>query len=496
MVCRQSKRLTHMTYDTLIEKLKDTETFLENFLDNKIQNNNGFPARTFYGEAYFGLFKSGKTTVDGDYVTNLLDYSLTNNRKDPDFHWEFINLAVLKVSKKIGLPSSTVDGILTEKKELRFKNTDALNWKLMRVLARLLYHGHECHPKVTQELDILVSKVSIFRLKSKLIEDQPNDYSHQYHAYILALLVEINRILKIENIDLIINSGLEYLLKSQLSNGCAMFLGRGQEQIFGYACYLYVLSEFYKKSGDIKYLNAYVTTHRYVVSFKNSELGLPLTLNSLQREIPDIVDLKDKQYSGWYTYNNHFDYLAFFLYYFSQSVQNIRLSQSSNYQVDRSCGKSISYRYRFGTKLWSNDLSFPLVFDNDNQIFITSCFGGEQYSPSVMSSKDLPFPFIRRFEGSLWKNSILIYKSKNSAVYVTLVGIILRRIFANYNEVSVETVVWGPFKINVPILINEEYQHLAQRSDYKFDGFTYTPLGKFMRFYTKTRKTKFIIKMI
>lgn len=147
-----------------------------------------------------------------------------------------------------------------------------------------------------------------------------------------------------------------------------------------------------------------------------------------------------------------------------------------------------------GSKLYSNDLSFPLVYDVNNEVFVTTVMGGEQYSPSINGEKDLLFPFVRRFKFSLWSTSILIYKSQTSLIYLTLAGIIIRKIKPGKDEITIITKVLSPIKISLPIVVSEPYTNLIDLKRFKFDGFVYTPSGKFLRYFERGRSQNFTIR--
>ena len=484
------KQRTVMTCERLMQQSLELEQSIYNVINKELKDRASFKQRTFYAEAFFAFYLSKKKRSKRRSLA-LFSYAVDNNSSDCDFHWEFVILALLGSKKYVDVPDEIEKKIRDADGHLKFKGTCALNWFLMRQLCTLL-DDPSVKPKV---LTLILAKFKKYQTGEEvLFEDQKNDKSHQYHAYILALLIEINSYLESDDVSNLIHAGTQYLIKRQFLNGRAMYRGRGQEQIFGYACYLFLLAHAFGKTNDHSYLYHYKITLHFIRSFQTKELGLPLVLNEFQKQIPMIPDLKSTEFTGWYTYNNHFDYLAFFLSYL-EKANNIFKSVET-LPDDLESTHPIKYQYQMepGSKLYSNDISFPLIYDVIKKDFITTVMGGEQYSPSINSEKDLLFPYVRRLTGSLWSYAILIYKRKTKLIYITPIGFVVRTIIPDKDKLTIISKVWSPINVCFPIVLSEPYTKLIDNQRYKFDGFVYTPLGKFFRFYERGRSQKFVVR--
>jgi hypothetical protein len=124
----------------------------------------------------------------------------------------------------------------------------------------------------------------------------------QYHVYTLALLHRIYEMRPGRRLREAILSGTRYFIRLMDPEGCFNYVGRGQEQIFGYAAAVYVLEAAKILDPDSAgFFDLYLKrVWKYLLSFKRDG-HFPLVLNQRQ----------DQERYGWYDYHHLTVYNAF-----------------------------------------------------------------------------------------------------------------------------------------------------------------------------------------
>jgi hypothetical protein len=353
----------------------------------------GFPARTFYGESFAvwlwslfpGEFERG--------IELMLPRALQQlHRTDKQAHPEFNLFALLNYCHTRGVsPTDIVRPFPT------LRNTATSNWILLGTLDRLLWNRLAEEKRFAEAPLRLHTRLLLFlqQQKDSLIRDDRlltrwlplpfpfstgrrlgiryvarlRNLSLQYHCFSLALLWDISQLINGGEFKDAVERGIRAILLFALPNGDTLYLGRGQQQIFGYAALLYVLAAFSASSpaaspDDDKLesrdkalqgrrpgehlqvgrtpdsaslpLYARASTHgrlhrearwtwarvwKWVSSYQRSDGSFPLVLrraggheelgSGLEHGYPHTVDTSDPRWLGWYSYNNYFDYLPF-----------------------------------------------------------------------------------------------------------------------------------------------------------------------------------------
>ena len=112
------------------------------------------------------------------------------------------------------------------------------------------------------------NKIKRFQLGSGLILDDPGVKSFQYHCFSIAMIGEIY----ISTNDKIFlksfSKGIDFILNFILPNGCTLYIGRGQEQSFGYGALIYILSLYFKFFNDTKTISYINIIFNYLQKFK------------------------------------------------------------------------------------------------------------------------------------------------------------------------------------------------------------------------------------
>ena len=373
----------------------------------KAQSDNGsFPARTFYAETFSLLLWSH---FKDEFKTNLqksLDYYLNKDKIGDHLFplsWEFNNYALLRYYL------TTRDAcVLPFLRHLRFEGIKVANWTLLRTACRLLKGGVLDIVRANLEL----TKVLLLFQKNGLIFDQKGyekgSKSLQYHCYSLALLGEIYSKTRKESIRKRFLQGVDYIIPFILPNGDTLYIGRGQEQIFGYGALIYALEYAHNITQSPLYKWKAETVVSYLLGFQRADGSFPLVLREDEKGYPREVDTQDDRFLGWYRYNSYFDYLSFLGYYLIKAHQVTipHEDRYANHAETQGDSEGITYRddefliysnALYTTVIsrpggfWTNDMPFPYVCYQDESIF--PCYGGEQRLESIYTADAIPLPF-------------------------------------------------------------------------------------------------------
>jgi len=124
----------------------------------------------------------------------------------------------------------------------------------------------------------------------------------QYHIYTLALLYRILINKSSKKLEKQFLNGVKYFISFIDPDGCFNYVGRGQEQIFGYATAIYVL----EAAAQLDSMNA----GRY--KFFAEKIWSYLSQYKKNDYFPLVLNLRDdKEKFGWYDYHHLTVYNAF-----------------------------------------------------------------------------------------------------------------------------------------------------------------------------------------
>lgn len=279
---------------------RDAATRLHGHLDHMLSED-GYPTQVTWGYAMTLLFsiQVGQRipTVLGRKARECLD---RQDMAAPNFSWEFVVMAVQKAKRLCADPSFDVPLDVH-----RAKGTRMFNWFLLRQLNRGWFEASNEHWTLAK---LRVAR-RLFTRSDGLILDEWRTRSLQYHAFCLYLLCEL-----VEQhpragflVDWLI-SGVRFSLQHVLRDGTAMWLGRGQEQIFGYGALAYAC-EFVHANIEPLPLDTLSSIQQRLLRFQREDGGFPLVLRQRDPEVP----WPDNRLlpPGWYGYNTLGDYLPF-----------------------------------------------------------------------------------------------------------------------------------------------------------------------------------------
>jgi len=91
-----------------------------------------------------------------------------------------------------------------------------------------------------------------------------------------------------------------------LPNGDSLYVGRGQQQIFGYGALVYLLEAAAGLTGEEQFGAIAERAFSRLMRFQRSDGSFPLVLREGEPAEPWLPDISRP---GWYTYNRYADYL-------------------------------------------------------------------------------------------------------------------------------------------------------------------------------------------
>lgn len=272
-------------------------------LDGLMHPDTGYPEEPSWGYAFTYLASLyGSDGGNTPLTQKSLNHLVQQDKSSPNYSWEFVVYALqaAKTSGTVQLPDCLND--------YREKGTRMFNWYLLRTLNKRLCGRYNA----ADHLKLFIAS-KIFQQSSGLILDEFQTRSLQYHAFCLFVLAELIEITPqnpwLKNWFL---KGIEFSLQQILSDGTSLYLGRGQEQIFGYGALIYSLEYCHTKLRPIdeNKLNAVNTR---VLNFQRPDGSFPLVLRHREAEVPN-AKFSAEPPGGWYGYNTLFDYQPFLAY--------------------------------------------------------------------------------------------------------------------------------------------------------------------------------------
>jgi len=272
-------------------------------LDAVLHPDTGYPDKPSWGYAFSYL--AALLTKDGEsspLAKKALHHLALQDSTDLNYSWEFVVYALQTARyRSPNLIPAHMDGY-------REKGTRMFNWFLLRRLNKKLCNTYNTidHLKLW-----LASK--IYQESSGLILDEFKTRSLQYHAFCLFAIAELletdpgNTWLKRW-----FTEGIRFSLSQTLEDGTALYIGRGQEQIFGYGALIYSIEYCHSK---VKTLNEDCINQisARLLSFQREDGSYPLVLRHRDPE-PKTANFADDKPAGWYGYNTLYDYQPFLAY--------------------------------------------------------------------------------------------------------------------------------------------------------------------------------------
>jgi hypothetical protein len=421
------------------------------YLADHLAQRDGFGMRSFYGEA-FSLALLGKTArLNSALEDKLLDGYQRKDRGDPQYHWEFNHYGMLEAGR-LALP-------------LTFKHTPCTNWTLLRSNVRIRA-GFDADPGRREA----IAKLRRMQKPSGLILDDPGVKSFQYHCFSAAMIYEIHEKTGEDAFRDAFTRAVQFIRRFILPNGDALYVGRGQQQSFGYASLIYALSAYVSLTGDRVALGDLARVVGHLAHSVGADGSLPLVLEGAREPLPHPdAPHRDERYPGWYAYNNYFDYLPFAGVFLSKAADVL----SSAPGIDCVFSAQESYRDADFVKVvrgetvavisrpggyWTNDLPVPYVYSGGRSRM--PCYGGEQFGASVYSMHGIPLPALGRISMRWRVKSFFV---GDALVVISPLGILVRRFIVSERRVEIRNTVLSPFRLR------DRYLFLSDRPNVRSD---------------------------
>lgn len=478
----------------VLQRISKMKVDLAEFIKSWVKKNNGFKCRSFYGETFALAFLYRENMLDEFSKRCLYNSFDALDKEDSQFHWEFNNYALISY-----LNESCDDSIRKHLEPLRFKHTPCTNWTLLRSNVRICA-GFENEIALKEAK----RKIEKFQLDSGLILDDPGVKSFQYHCFSMAMIAEIFCLTKD---SFFLNSflrGVSFIRNFILHNGEALYIGRGQNQSFGYGVLIYILALAYSFSNEKSLLGDIDRVIKFLEKFQRKDGSFPLVLNGVENSIPVKPDLLNEEFVGWYPYNNYFDYLPFFGLFLSKAYEVlIKLdcsgtitSKASSY-FDSNFLKIVKPRYEAVLAkpggYWTNDLPIPYIVAKG--VSLTPCYGGEQYQTSLYNVKGLPLPFCLDFQKSIRWCSKSFFRG-TSLWMVSPLGIMKREFFFEEDRIKIKTRIFSPFKFeHIYLILWKQEKYSKDVLNYKFMGYEYSASGRLVRLVDSKRVSIFSMNL-
>ncbi len=325
------------------------------------------------------LYEQYKDKMILENIKSAIDFHLRTSKDEYKFkkwgyHWDFKNYAFLetyRIIKKYLREDEQRKWLKGLKEYRENKGNHLTNWYAMRAYSSLL--RYKLFHNVVDFLRYLWR--IFFVRRAKLPDGCFDDFPHlsrpiQYHVFVLALLHRIYLINSSKRIKDWFLKGVYYFIHFVDPDGCFNYLGRGQEQIFGYGIGLYVLeaakSINKNQAGYYQYLIDCIW--KYLNKFKQNNI-FPLVLNYQN----------DLEKFGWYDYHHLTVYEAFL---------GVWLALTHKHRFD--CNQSVQFKPS-EKQLHYLKSSGQVIFSNENYFTVFSRGATEYISEPAITPIHLWF---------------------------------------------------------------------------------------------------------
>jgi hypothetical protein len=350
------------------------------YLAERQRPDGSFPGPDHYGVAS-ALWLWSQFGAD---FARQLDRAWTRLRDDPPpGYGEFNAYALLHCRRQLG--ERAVDSLISR---LRPVGRHSANWMLLRAACHAL-EGPWLSPHRAR---LEARAALVWHCRRGFIEDRPGVRSFGYHAFCGALLADLWQAQGFRWAGRAAARAAGCIGPFVLPNGDALYVGRGQQQIFGQGALLYLLEAARGLTDDLGYALAAENVFRRAMRFQRRDGSFPLVL----REGEDTEPWReDASRPGWFTYNRYGDYLPFFgcmlLKAASADLPPIgEATRPASHPAFRSVTKG-RYTAVYGAPGGppTNDLPFPYICVDGESLF--PCYGreGDRVEPG-----ELPLPYL------------------------------------------------------------------------------------------------------
>lgn len=303
-------------------------------------------------------------------------------RDPPPTHGEFNICALLHCRERFG--AAPVDVLV---RRLRFGGRHSANWMLLRAACR-----SSPGPLFSPLRSSLEARAALLRYaRNGFIADRPGVRSFAYHAFCGALLTGIWERRRVRWAGRAAMRAARAIAPYILPNGDGLYLGRGQEQVFGHGALIYLLEAAAQLSGEDEFCDLADRVFRRLMAFQRRDGSFPLVLREGEPGEPWVPD---PSLPGWYTYNRYADYLPFLACFLIKAAQ-VDMTPPGRVEPVKPhpslrCWRGGTYAATLSVPggATTNDLAFPYVCVGGQSLF--PCYGAEwdRVEPEAM-----PLPY-------------------------------------------------------------------------------------------------------
>ncbi len=299
----------------------------------------------------------------------------------PSTHGEFNTYALLHARARLG--ERPVDTLL---RRIKPGARHSANWMLLRAACDL----HQGKP-LTSLFAAIEGQMALVRYARRgLICDRPKVRSLAYHAFCGALLADIWEQRQLRWAGRAALRAAMFLSNLMLPNGDTLYLGRGQQQIFGYGALLYLLEAAEAMSGNGEFRGQAELAFNKLMRYQRRDGSFPLVLREGEDQEPWRMEAARP---GWYSYNRYADYLPFLGGMLLKASETqpppfrvTPLSAHPDFRMFSNNYYTAMLAKPGGAP--TNDMAFPYVCVEGESLF--PCYGreGDELEPGEM-----PFPY-------------------------------------------------------------------------------------------------------
>jgi hypothetical protein len=351
---------------------EDVATGIARYLAARQRADGAFPGPDHYGLAFALLLWSELGAPFASAAEAAWRRLEAEPRRD---HGEFNAYALLHLR---GREPARADHLL---QRLRLDGRHSANWMLLRAVCRAM-PGRWYSPRRAR----LETRAALLRYgRGALIHDRAGVRSLTYHAFCGALLADLARLSGDRQAGAAAVRAARFLRPFVLPNGDALYLGRGQQQIFGYGALLYLLEAAAALSGEAEYHACAGRVFGRLLRFRREDGSFPLVL---QEDEPPEPWEPEAPLPGWYSYNRYADYLPFLGWFLWKAgrVPGIQNRESRVTASEAGVTSPLPTLRVWRTDRYTavlaaprgaaaNGLPFPYVCAEGESIF--PCYGGE-----------------------------------------------------------------------------------------------------------------------
>lgn len=365
-----------VTHSDLQERCLRLARLLADQLADHQGEDGNFVQHSFYAKAYaLALWQNLGDARHHPKSISAIN-ALKNEKQDHLYHREFIEYALERC------PDINVETRNAILRNAPYQTPNVANWRILTVCIR---QSGSWSDKLRAKLDWLYIRTRFWRAPAFM--DRPGCFSAQYHAFCAALLTDS----PIQAQSKIAANATDLIARLCRTTGIPNLVGRGSGQSFGAVTALYALLKHgYRQEAE-------AILFRLEQTLLLTET-LPLNLLA-PNPLPHDPGPNNSQTPGWYSYNRHYDYLAFSAFWLLRATMDtLPKSVPTNHSTAKADLLLIKDTRHYNARMClrgkaSYDVTPAPVLITNGQIFLPPTSGEEDF-PSLYNPASQPLPAI------------------------------------------------------------------------------------------------------